>query len=236
MNDNTASPKCSPNRGPISSPAFLLSPNSLESSDLILRSAERKKAFALARDTLVCGIERQTSTLLSSDSPPNQSVEATGVARLAERRALKKKLEFQPAACCSFDLRRVSFGSVDVQSITPRSEKTGAIGLGFEQEDGRVIVRSVNPDGPAAADGRIVPGDVVISGLCSVLEFFVYLMFDSDCFIVNGVPVNGMSVDSLRQDITGDIGTFVQLAVTSCWYVTCGFCRLKCFSLASFVA
>jgi hypothetical protein len=179
MNDNTTSPNFSPHRDPLSSPAFLLSPNSFESSDLILRSAERKKAFALARNTLTCGIERQASTLLSLDSLPNHSLDAPSVrgtprvVGIAERLVSKKKLEFQTAACCSSDLRRVSFGSVDVQSITPRSEKTGAIGLGFEQEDGRVIVRSVNPDGPAAADGRIVPGDAVISGLCSVLAFFV---------------------------------------------------------------
>ena len=36
---------------------------------------------------------------------------------------------------------------------------------------------------------------------------------------VNGMPVSKMTVDSLRQKIAGDIGTFVDLTLMSCWYV-----------------
>ena len=183
----------------------------LGSCDFINRSAERRNTFALARDLLAHEIQQQVGANLSPDSLRLRNIVAPMDAGVPSS---KKKLEFQ-AGPSSPNVFRVRFGSVDIQSITPRSEKTGAVGLSFELEGNQIVVRSLNPDGPAAADGRIVPGDVLVEGVCSALSY----LFEYDCDAVNGFSVNGRSVDSLRKDITGEIGTFVELTVMSCWYI-----------------
>ena len=160
--------------------ALLSSPSSdgalREGPGFIQRSAERRAAFARARsgmhtpssplaecasfssdDSLVCDLLKVSSPVL----PHSATLDV-------DDPFPKKKLEF-PIASNSPNMRRVSFGSTSVHSIAPRSEKVGAIGLCVEQENSHVVVRSVNPDGPAAADGRIVPGDAVIAGVCLML-------------------------------------------------------------------
>ena len=168
--------------------ALLSSPSSdgalREGPGCIQRSAERRAAFARARSgmhtpssplaecasfssdgSLVCDALEQRDHLLKVSSPALPHSATLDV----DNPFPKKKLEFQPIASNSPNMRRVSFGSISVHSITPRSEKVGAIGLCVEQENSHVVVRSVNPDGPAAADGRIVPGDAVIAGVRSML-------------------------------------------------------------------
>lgn len=161
--------------------ALLSSPSSdgalREGPGFIQRSAERRAAFARARS----GMHTPSSPLaecasFSSDgSLVCDALEQVSLPALPHSATLdvdnpfpKKKLEFQPIASNSPNMRRVSFCSTSVHSITPRSEKVGAIGLCVEQENSHVVVRSVNPDGPAAADGRIVPGDAVIAGVYSM--------------------------------------------------------------------
>jgi hypothetical protein len=127
-----------------------------ESSDLIQRSAERRDAFARAHHSLVGDID----FFLSQNSSTELHAPLKG-----RDLASKKSLDFQRNELNYSDSRRVTFGCVDVQPITPRSEKAGAIGLCIEQEGCNIVVRSLNPDGPAAADGRVVPGDLLIAGL-----------------------------------------------------------------------
>jgi hypothetical protein len=79
----------------------------------------------------------------------------------------RKKLEFQLHAFKPPNSRSVSFGSARTVSVLPSSDRAGAIGICFVQDGNRIIVRSLNADGPAAADGRIVPGDAVVAGLSS---------------------------------------------------------------------
>jgi hypothetical protein len=214
-------PFLSPTRDSFSSPSSLLSAATGEGSIFIQRSAERREAYARAHSSLVCDITQKTN---------NGALSPAFVSHLdAEALSSKKKLEFTSTGT-SFNfpnLRRVSFGTVDVQSITPRFEKHGAIGLCIEQEGLNIVVRSLNPDGPAAADGRIIPGDVLTAGLCThpaplppiLSPVSPLLRILSQCLTVNGLSVTGRSIDSLRDEITGGAGTFVELTLTSCWYL-----------------
>lgn len=127
-----------------------------EGLDLIQRSAERRDAFARAHNSLVGDID----CFLAQNSPTDLHAPLKG-----RKLVSKKSLDFQRTELNYSDSRRVTFGCVDEQSITPRSEKAGAIGLCIEQEGCNIVVRSLNPDGPAAADGRVVPGDLLIAGL-----------------------------------------------------------------------
>jgi hypothetical protein len=149
----------SPIRGSITSPSSHLSGATCEGSDFIQRSAERREAYARAHSSLVCDNTQKT----------NDGVLLPAFVQhlTAGSFSSKKKLEFKPPFSSFYtpNSRRVSFGTVDVQSITPRFEKHGAIGLCIEQEGLNIVVRSLNPDGPAAADGRIIPGDILIAGL-----------------------------------------------------------------------
>jgi hypothetical protein len=191
----------------------LSSPSSAEAlregSGFIQRSAQRRAAFARARsgmhtpsspapeyasfscdvdNSLVCDTAEQLNHLLLKDSSP---VLLHSPSLVSDRLISKKKLDFQPIASNDSIIRRVSFGSTFVQPITPRSEKVGAIGICFEQEDSHVVVRSVNPGGPAATDGRIVPGDTVIEGV-----FFM----SSCCLFLFNCRHNSEWTASPRQD------------------------------------
>jgi hypothetical protein len=150
----------SPTRDSVTSPSSLLSAATGEGSIFIQRSAERREAYARAHSSLLCDITQKAN---------NGALLPAFVSHLdAEALSSKKKLEFTSTGTSfnSPNLRRVSFGTVDVQSITPRFEKHGAIGLCIEQEGLNIVVRAIHPDGPAAADGRIIPGDVLTAGLC----------------------------------------------------------------------
>jgi hypothetical protein len=151
----------SPARNPLTSSSSQLSPAFLDSCDFINRSAERRNAFALARDSLALKKQQEIDADLSPDSVRLRHLGAPVEAGVLFS---KKKLDFQAAGPNFPNLRRVCFGSVDVRSITPRSNKIGAVGIAFELEDDQIVVRSVNPGGPAAEDGRIVPGDLLVEG------------------------------------------------------------------------
>jgi hypothetical protein len=66
------------------------------------------------------------------------------------------------------------------------------VGLFFQEEKKELIVRNIVPGGSAAANGRIKPGDIIIS--------------------VDGKSVEGQGIETLRDCIIGDIGTFVELS------------------------
>jgi hypothetical protein len=214
----------SPIRGSITSPSSHLSGATGEGSDFIQRSAERREAYARAHSSMVCDNTQKTNDGVLSPAFV-QNLNAVSLSS-------KKKLEFKSpgTSVSSFyppNSRRVSFATVDVQSITPRFEKHGAIGLCIEQEGLNIVVRSLNPDGPAAADGRIIPGDTLIAGLrmrpappTPIFSCVSFLRILSQYLAVNGLSVTGRTIDSLRDEITGGVGTFIELTLASCWYIT----------------
>ena len=136
----------SSNRDSFSSPSSdsRLSSSTSESSDFIRRSAERRDAFHRAHSSLLCDISQHAESLI--EPAALKTVSNSG----EEGLFCKKKLEFHATTFNPPDSRSVSFGSFDVHSITPRSEKRGAIGLCFEKEGHHIVVRSLNPDGVAA--------------------------------------------------------------------------------------
>jgi hypothetical protein len=190
-----------------SPPSQFLSRATCEGSDLIQRSSERRQAFARAHNSLIC----------DSGYVFPKTLSPVLLASLKRRTFFSKKaLDFQFTESVPVGSRNVSFGGVDVHSITPRPDKAGAIGLCVEQQGSEFVVRSLNPDGPAAADGRIVPGDLLIAGL-RLMSFWQQLSF-FELPAVNGSPVSEMTADSLSEEIAGDIETFVDLTLMSCWY------------------
>jgi hypothetical protein len=205
MNHSRTPPKAAAGVISSSPPFHLLSGATCEGSDFIQRSAERREAFARAHNSLICD-----SDFLQTSSPVLPT-------SLNGKDFGKKKLQ---SRFCESDCdvsRSVRFGCVDVQSITPRSDKAGAIGLCIEQQGYQFVVRSLNADGPAAADGRIVPGDLLIAGLRYKSR---YCCLCSECIAVNGLPVSEFNANSLGKEIAGDVDTYVDLTFVSCWYVS----------------
>jgi hypothetical protein len=222
----------SSNRDSLSSPSSdsRLSTITSESSDFIRRSAERRDAFHRAHNSLLRDVSQQAESVI-------EPAALNTVSNLGQEEFLcKKKLEFHAATFNSEspNSRSVSFGSFDVHSITPRSEKCGAIGLCFEKEGHHIVVRSLNPDGAAALQQNNVPiADLALHRCCCCrwphrsrrfpnsrpvfCKVGITFFSDSDCDAVNGVSVYGRSVDSVREDISGAAGTCVDLTVMSCW-------------------
>ena len=78
-------------------------------------------------------------------------------------------------------------------AVPPAADGTQAgVGLFFQEEKKELIVRNIVPGGSAAANGRIRPGDIIIS--------------------VDGKSVEGQGIETLRDCIIGNIGTFVELS------------------------
>jgi hypothetical protein len=72
------------------------------------------------------------------------------------------------------------------------SNGKAGVGLFFQEEKKELIVRNIVPGGSAAANGAIKPGDIIIS--------------------VDGRSVEGQGIETLRDCIIGNIGTFVELS------------------------
>ena len=72
------------------------------------------------------------------------------------------------------------------------SNGKAGVGLFFQEEKKELIVRNIVPGGSAAANGRIRPGDIIIN--------------------VDGRSVEGQGIETLRDCIIGNIGTFVELS------------------------
>jgi hypothetical protein len=148
----------SSNRDSLSSPSSdsRLSTATSESSDFIRRSAERRDAFHRAHNSLLRDVSHQAESAIQ---PAALKTVCNLGEEVTEGLLCKKKLEFHAATFNSEspNSRSVSFGSFDVHSITPRSEKRGAIGLCFEMEGHHIVVRSLNPDGVAALQWNNVP-------------------------------------------------------------------------------
>jgi hypothetical protein len=71
------------------------------------------------------------------------------------------------------------------------SNGKAGVGLFFQEEKQELVVRNVVPGGSASHNGQISPGDIIIC--------------------VDGKSVEGQGIETLRDCIIGNVGTFVEL-------------------------